>query len=94
MITIWLARDKDNELNGYERKPFRQEEYFVHCGGKVYFIDDNLFPEVTWKNSPQQAEFKLTSNTISNVKERLKMIKDLKPEFAQVIEEHFWDLLS
>ena len=53
MKSIWLARDKNGELWGYLDKPIRGEEIFKIYGEDMGFsIIDNLFPEITWENSP------------------------------------------
>lgn len=59
-MKLWIARDSDNELYIYNGKPTRKKEYFNSPSIGDYFrVDDNLFPEVTWENSPQKVELKL-----------------------------------
>lgn len=53
MKRIWIARDKNGELWGYLDKPIRGEEIFKNFGEDMSFsIIDNLFPKITWENSP------------------------------------------
>ena len=54
MRSIWLARDKNGDLWAYLEKPIRGEEIFKANGVDMGFsyIKDNLFPEITWENSP------------------------------------------
>ncbi|MBR4552871.1 MAG: hypothetical protein IKO20_04025 [Bacteroidaceae bacterium] len=63
--TLWIARDKDAKLWLYVKKPHRSTTVFVDSDLTSYMhIDDredskvrlcpDLFPEVTWENSPQQ----------------------------------------
>lgn len=51
MTSIWLARDKDGNLWGYLDKPIRGEKFF-HGESTGFSIIGNLFPEITWENSP------------------------------------------
>lgn len=60
-MKLYIARDKNEDLYLYECKPKKNEEFgmFFKNTGKIYNIDDSLFPEITWENSPQQVELKL-----------------------------------
>ena len=66
-MKLWIARDKSDELSLYYLKPelnnlddlaFYQPQKF----GMEYPICSDLFPEVTFENSPQQVEIKLVKN--------------------------------
>ena len=60
-MKLWIARDEDGDLYLYEREPNREFDYFY--SSYVYIrIDENLFPEVTFENSPKQVELKLIDN--------------------------------
>ena len=60
-MKLWIARNTDDTLVLFQNKPIMNdnldwedvynEDYMV--------IPDNLYPEVTWKNSPQLIELKL-----------------------------------
>lgn len=59
-MELWIARDKDNSLGLYEKKP--------HLNHLNRFTDGNinhshlysaLFPEVTWENSPRKVKIEL-----------------------------------
>jgi len=53
----WIARDKDDELYVYtDDEPVRRGRAFSpRSDEKCYLrIYDNLFPELTWENSPQK----------------------------------------
>ena len=64
-MKLWIARDFDGDLNLYVNKPL------LHYINKIYYtiasdmeddylnIDKELFPEVTFENSPQLVEIKL-----------------------------------
>ena len=55
--TFWLARDKDGSMCIYTAEPNKiidgEDEYFVpEPYGTDYYIDINLYPEITYENSP------------------------------------------
>lgn len=74
MEKLWVARDKDNRLFIYNNKPVWHKEYESfdvdlnnHNSNIFYFenvieVNAELFPELTWENSPQQIELKLINN--------------------------------
>lgn len=55
-----IARDKEGELFLYRVKQVRHAYLFVVPGnyGMMRLADD-VFPEITWENSPQEVELKL-----------------------------------
>ena len=55
---MWIARDYNEELYLYEREPIREFNYFYSSYASIK-IDNNLFPEVTFENSPKQVELKI-----------------------------------
>lgn len=71
MLELWIARDKDDSLNLFKSKPVRDNYgYFrssivvnqcnTDMSDRLLTIwDSDLFPEVTWENSPQLVELKL-----------------------------------
>ena len=63
-MKLWIARDESGDLSLYHLKPelndldvlkFYQTSKF----GMEYPICNDLFPDVTFENSPQQVELKL-----------------------------------
>ena len=68
-MVLWIARDKDETLFAYENKPLRRENEgifgCVHLEGEWDWVEldtlpfSEMFPEVTYENSPQQVELKL-----------------------------------
>lgn len=60
-MTLWIARDDNNDLWVYVNKPVRFRDYFDTKNEFAYkmCIDEKSFLEVTWENSPQQVELKL-----------------------------------
>lgn len=75
MEKLWIARDKNGYLYLYNNKPIRNKEFDSfeinddesECKNIILYddsieLDSELFPEVTWENSPQQVELKLIKN--------------------------------
>ena len=56
-MKLWIARDKYG-LWLLETQPYINNDMFT-CDGSIYRIDSDLFPEVTFENSPQEIELKL-----------------------------------
>jgi hypothetical protein len=58
---FWIARDENNELFGYTVKPKRVEDgeigYFENESACNFMtLDESLFSEITWENSPIKAK--------------------------------------
>lgn len=82
-MKLWIARDKDGELFLYiGEKPFMQEDSFYLNNINDYYIplNNELFPSVTFENSPQQVELKLCNTDFDRIieenKDVLKRIKE------------------
>ena len=65
-MKLWIARDADGQLWLYTSKPVLLDDGQIFCcPDDVYGIDEQyqinqyLFPEVTFENSPQLVEIKL-----------------------------------
>ena len=63
-MKLWIARDKDGELCLYKTKPWKRVNTIYNndefdCDDDFMEIDSNLFPEVTFENSPQRVELEL-----------------------------------
>ena len=60
-MTLWVARDKNNALALYTEEPILYyNEYFeVPYKAQMIDLDEDLFPEITFENSPQQVEVNL-----------------------------------
>lgn len=60
-VEVWLARDENGDLCAYTCKPYRRKELFrlfrweSPYNGDFIRLKSELFPEVTFKNSPQKA---------------------------------------
>lgn len=57
-MTLWVARDFRG-LFIFENEPYLVIDRF-HSWGFILSIQNNKFPEVTFENSPQMIEIKLT----------------------------------
>ena len=58
-MKLWLARDKDGLIYLYMKKPYLVTYYF-DTKYLIGEIDKELFPEITFENSPQEVELKIT----------------------------------
>ena len=59
-MKLWIARDKDGYQQLYVERPIKKEGYFEHVPNTGWYtISCNLFPGLTFENSPQQVEIKL-----------------------------------
>ena len=59
-MKLWIARDRSG-LWLYTTKPLLNPEKneFESEDGNILYIDDDLFPEITFKNSPQKVKIEL-----------------------------------
>lgn len=57
-MKLWIARDYRG-LYLFEEKPHVAIGRFVSYKGFITKINEDLFPDVTFENSPQQVELKL-----------------------------------
>lgn len=56
-LSVWIARDKNGELCLYKSKPWRCGQCFDF--DEVFMpMDEDMFPEITWENSPKEFELK------------------------------------
>ena len=59
MMTLWIARDKDNSLSLFVSKPINHRDECwipredIDCGNYLT-LPDSEYPEITFENSPQQ----------------------------------------
>ena len=62
-MKMWICREKDNSLYCCESKPTIQEIFYESwmwmCDKGMMRIDEDLFPEVTFENSPMEVELVL-----------------------------------
>ena len=59
-MKMWIARDSGitADLYLYENKPYLNDGFW-DADGQFYNIDIDLFPEVTFENSPMEVELVL-----------------------------------
>lgn len=64
-MKIWITRDQVGTLLGFDEKPYLVEDPFFNFklwttkNGQVVNFREELFPEVTFENSPKEVEIKL-----------------------------------
>lgn len=59
---MWVARDKNYCLFLYEEKPHLETYDNINewvSDGNCYVFDGNLFPDITFENSPREIEITL-----------------------------------
>lgn len=64
-MKLWIARD-DNGLFLFKEKPIEVYlngiGYCYELGDEICQLKDDIFPEVTYKNSPRQVEINYVMN--------------------------------
>lgn len=60
-MKLWIARDEDGLIYLYMKKPYLNVRYF-DTKYLIGEIDKDIFPEVTFENSPQEVELTLLIN--------------------------------
>lgn len=62
-MKVWVARDKTNDVWFYKEKPHYNMERGKFEGKLILMpIEDEIFLEVTFENSPQEVELKLVND--------------------------------
>lgn len=56
-MSVWIARDKNGELYLYKSEPWRNGLCF-DCDEMLLPMDSDMYPEITWENSPKEFELK------------------------------------
>lgn len=65
-MKLWIARDKNGSLWLYNSEP-KKEGGIYHNNdgvGDSLFLSQNILPEVTFENSPQEVKLKLVSEIV------------------------------
>lgn len=64
-MKLWVVRNSEDILKLYQKKPsigkIAGRPVYTN-GGFIGLIFNNLFPEVTFENSPQEVEIKIVNN--------------------------------
>ena len=73
-MNLWIARDLDGDLWLYNRKPKKSLGGFIPINDDcdIMDIDNDLYPEVTYENSPQEVELKLINEIVGVAESPLK----------------------
>ena len=59
-MKLWIARDYDGSLWLFEKEPIYDESIDGWTDrSSVLILESNLYPEVTFENSPMEVELKL-----------------------------------
>ena len=60
-MKLWIARDNYKLLLSNEEPELSaaKTNWLISSGAEYIFLDEEMFPEVTFENSPQQVEIKL-----------------------------------
>ena len=61
IMKLWIARDADNDLRMFTSQPYPRNGIYRtdEDNENFIFIDSDMFPELTFENSPQEVELKL-----------------------------------
>ena len=57
-MKLWIARNKSGTLVLWFNKPVKQGEEWYNNDG-FFILDSDLFPEVTFENSPYKVKIEL-----------------------------------
>ena len=60
-MKLWIARDYNGLLFLHDEKPTLHEIYGYWYSENSYELDMDMFPEVTFENSPREVELKLVN---------------------------------
>lgn len=55
--SIWIARNQDGTLEAWKCQPYRHVKAFTTDNDLkdwLEYLDDDMYPEVTWENSPKE----------------------------------------
>lgn len=63
IMKLWIARNTDDTLVLFQSKPILGQDFIWKelLNEDCMYIEEYLFPEVTWENSPQEVELKLSN---------------------------------
>ena len=72
-MKLWIARDEDGRLNLFDVKPQKeacfQGKDYIWIVPRGYMnqimLNEKLYPEVTFENSPMEVELKLIEKCVS-----------------------------
>lgn len=61
---FWVARDIDGALYLYDRRPALEKDGGYFYSGNFWELSDELFPSLTFENSPKEVCFITEDNEI------------------------------
>lgn len=99
-MKLWIARDMDGTLVLSNRLPYLPNTcydfFFFGDDASIYYLDRNMFPNVTFENSPQEVELVLDNISESIVNEFMNTLNFTydKSEKCMVAKVHNSDLTS
>ena len=91
-FTMWIARDNYG-LWLFVNKPVKTiingDKYFFKRDNIWYSIDSNLFPEITFENSPRKVEFKFSATGVDKGRcdSIVRGLKQLEEDYMLSYEE-------
>lgn len=57
---MWIAKDRDGETYLYSNYPVKCNNYFISANGEYeIYLGNNVYPELTYENSPKKVELKI-----------------------------------
>lgn len=67
-MKLWIARDENGCLYLYDNPPKLENSYFFpQRGYDSFLLDSELFPDVTFENSPQEVKLKLVNELLKKI---------------------------
>lgn len=81
-MKLWISRDKNGELSLFNEKPVlsvSKKCWLTSGNADCIFLDDIMFPEVTFENSPIEVELKV----IEKMKKREEEIRSSANHFSE-----------
>lgn len=100
---MFLTRDKENnDLTLWFNKPRRSYTFWKSDNGEVGILlegeEFDKFKYLKWEDDPLEIEFVTKHNNDEEVIEDFSktLLKDMRPmdaDFAQCLNEHFWELV-
>lgn len=89
---MWIARD-DYGLWLFVNKPTKTilngDKYFIKRDNIRYSIDSNLFPEITFENSPKKVKFELVEKNL--LEKACEWLSETLYIHTEKIEDKHWN---
>ena len=86
-MKLWIARDKDGELRLHEGMPYKLDGDNIWCSCfSAITLEDDLFPEVTFENSPMEVEI-VSKEELDALREKYEDLCGLVAEMRHLQRE-------